>query len=194
MPEGISLTSLTMDLEDLILGSLDKGKIVRICNENKAKTKSVHYATQSIRQMAKEMYKIYQNPQATRDDFVAVLEKNTKIMHDNIGSFLDGLDVDDDMFVIEDKIEDSKGNITVKFTKISATQKNQLVKDIAKTLLNKMDKNQLLTLLQEGIKHNNDVINLKKIKKKLEVEKPTIEGKRGCYKLVVGGEDIFILR
>lgn len=52
----------------------------------------------------------------------------------------------------------------------------------------------MLKMLEDGVKHNNDVARLEKIDKRLDKEKPNIEGKGGCYKLVVDGMDVVVFR
>ena len=183
------------ELENIIWGDLKKGTVIRSCPmgfvDDQADT--VHYDIFHFREMMKEMDKLYSKG-ATRKDFVELIEKHRKVRDDNVHDFVGRIEnfKGEDFLKVVSKTEEKDGTVKVVFKKFAETDKKKYVQSIAKKLAEKMTKEQLTALFEQVVMKLNDVEHLKRVDEKLTKEKPKLEGKRGCYKLVVDGIDLFL--
>jgi DNA-binding IscR family transcriptional regulator len=174
--------------------SLKEGNIIRARGIESEEIDTRPLRVNHMRIMINELSKMYYDKKPpTKEQFNKMFEKHQKYMEDEISNVLDDLENSENFFRVEKK-EDNNGDIIIKLKKIDAEERIKLIKNIAKKLVEKMTKEQMQTMLEEGIKKNNDLESLKKIDKKLESETPKIRGNKGCYKLSVDGEDIILLQ
>lgn len=180
-------------LEDVILSQFEEGKIVKGWDIAEEEEKTVHYRIKNLRATMTDIYKVYSNAKATKRDFVNVIEKHMKNHEDDVQDFLDQLENDDKLFEVAERTEDKSGNITIKLKKVDQTDRIALIRSITEKLMKKIKPDQLRSLLEEGVRRNNSTKKLKKIDKQLEKDDVKIEGKKGCFKFVVGDEDVFVM-
>ena len=189
-----------MDEEDLmdtvgIVGDLKPGRIVMDWDEDKDRDKTIHYAVRSVKELTEDFNKLYNNPtKPTRKDFVDLFKKHSKKRDDDITDYLDRIENEEELLKVVKRRETKDGKVIIELEKISNKERLKLVTSITKKLLKKLKPEHIKSMVEEGIRRNNDIDILKKIDKKLSSKKPVkIEGKKGCYKFVIDGIDLYTM-
>jgi hypothetical protein len=173
---------------------MKKGNIIKVLDANEDDNTVAHYDIKFLRETMKKIYELYSNPKTTKKDFANLLYEQRKQHNDSMCNILDTLDFERGesfLKVVDRKDKDNK--VTITFERINEKEKSILIKSIAEKLVKQMTPEQVMTMLQEQLRKLNDTEKLKKIDNKLNTEKPKIEGKRGCYKLVVDNEDVILV-
>ena len=181
---------------DMDIAAFQKGNILKIHDLDKENEDTVHYQIKHMRNIMGDIYKLYSgNKKPTKKDFSNLFEKHEKKLGDDVDNFLELLENEDELMkVISHKLNRKTGETTIKLQRVDTTEKKKLVKSISKKLATKLTKEQLISLLEEGVRKNNDVEQLKLINQKLKKKKPKVEGIKGCFKVVVDEEDVFVMR
>lgn len=189
MPNDI----LELDLEDVIMSNWKKGSLLRPIDWEKEEGDIIHYKIKNIRNLMKNIYKLYSKKKhPSREDFVQ-LWNNTQYKNDReIMDFLDQLDRPQPLLQIIEKKENDKEMI-IKFKKVDDSDRCKLIQKLARKLLKKMDKNQLSSLLEEGLRKNKYDV-LKKVEKKLEKKKVEVKSNKGCFMITVDDIVLSIIR
>jgi len=185
----------TWGLDVIVLDDLKVGSIVTAppsyTDEMK---KTVHYDIKHLRHAMKEIYNVY-SKKGTREDFVKVLEKVKHKRDDDIHDFMgrvENIGKTEKLFKVIQKTK--KGNeVILKFQEVNQDEKKKLIKSIVKKVVDKVSKKQLSELFEQSIMKLNDLDELKKVDKALNKKNPSMEGNRGCYKLVIEDIDLFIV-
>lgn len=184
-----------LDLECIVLDKWKKGEIIQNVPEwDDESERIVHYRVKHLRDAVKEIYQVYGNKKATKKDFLKVLEKHRKRMDDNIHDFMMKIEniPEDELLKVVDKKK--RGNkITVVFEKVKQEDKKKYVKSIARKIVKKLNKEDQIKLFEQMINKMNDLEELKKVDDKLKKEKPKVETKRGCFKVVIDDVDLFLV-
>lgn len=172
---------------------LEEGNFIKNGNWTED-SETVHFDIKHMRAAMKDIYEVYSNPRSTKKDFTKVLEKHREARNREIEDYIDTLTLDEEKLLrVAKKVK--KGNkITVVFEEVSVKEKGKLVKSIANKLFDKMTPKQIKTMLQESVRKLNDVDKLNKINQELLTIKPQIEGSRGCFRLMVNDEEVFLIR
>jgi hypothetical protein len=182
------------ELEFIVMDNLIKGKIIKALPTFEDEEKEiVHYDINNLRKLVAKINTLYEN-KAPREEFIKVITEMRKANCTELCNMLETKEFyqgDPFLKVIDRK--DSGDKITVTFQKVNSQEKNMIVKSIAEKLVKQMTPEQVKVMLQEGIRKCNDIDSLKKVDKSLDTEAPQIEGKRGCFKLIIGGEDLHII-
>jgi hypothetical protein len=192
MEEGFIMNSMSID--EIILGNLKKGQIITTIDMNKDKEDGIHYDIQFMRNLLKEVYQLYSSGTADKKKFVELFDKHHQSFATSKGDFLDRIaDTKDELFMVEEKDIDKDGNVTIKLKKLDNAMRLKLITDISKKLASKLTKKQVIEILAEGIKRNNTTEQIQNMSKELKKNKDAkVEGKRGCYKLVVDKSEIMV--
>ena len=188
------MTIENLIFEEVDLDSMKVGELIKDwkCEETNEKLRPMKL--QSMRLMINEIGELYKNGKGiTPTKLKEVWERNENNMNDYMNNFLDTLENKEDIFKISKKQVDAKGNITLKLEKVDTSDRNKLIKEIANKLIEKLDKEQLRVMIEEGLKKNNDFVQLKKANIELDKKKPKIKEFRGCYKIVVNDTDLMII-
>ena len=185
-------------LDQIILGSFKEGKLLTNIDFEQDEVDTIHYRIKHLRALMDDVYKLYSagykgKKKPTKEQFFKVFQKHSKKKEDDIHDFLEQLDREEQVFRVDTKEVDEEGNITIKLRKVSQADKLKIVKSITEKLLKKLTKKQYQSLVEEMIRRENDTEKLKRIDKKLDDEDIEVEGKKGCFKLVVGGEDLHLV-
>ena len=178
-----------------IVGDLKPGRIVMDWDEDKDRDKTIHYAVRSVKELTEDFNKLYNNPtKPTRKDFVELFKKHSKKRDDDITDYLDRIENEEELLKVVKRRETKDGKVIIELEKISNKERLKLVTSITKKLLKKLKPEHIKSMVEEGIRRNNDIDILKKIDKKLSSKKPVkIEGKKGCYKFVIDGIDLYTM-
>lgn len=182
-------------LDDIVFDKIKKGNILRKIEFDKTEEDTIHYKIRSMREIVKKFYELYSKKGTTKKDFMELIEKYGKKCNDDIGNFLEQLPKqDDDLIQVVKREETKDGRIILEFKKVSNKQRVELIKKITDKLFDKLTKKQMKTILQEGIRQNNDVSVLKRIWGKLKTNKPKIKDKLGCLTLVIDDLELLVIR
>jgi len=197
MPEEIEeYEEIELGLEDFILKGFKKGKVLRNIDIENEAVEAVHYEIKHLRELAKKIDKLYANPKSSKRDFLNVIRKQREKRDDEIADFIDNIDREQDLFKVIEK-KQKNGEITIKLKKVDDKDRIKLIKSIAKKINSKLTEKQREEMIQEQLKRDiniNETDRLKKIDKELDKKDPKLESHRGCYKLVVGDEDVLMVR
>ena len=180
--------------EEWDVESLKHGDIIRARGFESREKDSRPTIVKNMRVMISHLNDLYSKGKIpSKKEFNEIFEKHQKNMSDEVDNVLDDLENSEEFFKVEKKEESDSGDITIKLKKLDKTERIKIIKSIAKKLAEKMTKEQLQTMLEEGIKKLNDTKTLKEIDEELNKESPKIKGNKGCYKLQVNGKDIILL-
>lgn len=188
-------TEVAIDLECIVLDKWKKGEIIQTVKEWSDEGEHIiHYKIKHLRDAMKDIYSLYSNKKSTKKDFMNVLEKHRKRMDDNIHDFMmkiENVPEDQLLKIVEKKKKGDK--ITVVFQKVNQEDKKKFVKSIAKKIVNKLSREDQVKMFEQMINKMNDLEKLKKVDDKLKKEKPKVESKRGCFKIVIDDIDLFLV-
>lgn len=191
MPMNIDFMA---NLDEIVLGNIKEGQLLSSLNIDKGQEKTIHYDIKFMKDLMKDVYQLYSTGNATRKEFVDLFDKHHKNFATEKGNIMERIaDEEDDLFQVEKKSVDKDGNITIKLKKLDSSERLKLLDKVTKTLLSKMTKKQLQEMMIEGIKKNNTTEDIKKMADKLDAKKEAkVKGVRGCYKLVVDGQELTV--
>lgn len=185
----------TLGLDIIILDELKEGSIVTVPQgENEQLKETVHYEIKQMRECIKDIYEAYSR-KATKQELVTILEKHKESIDTYIHDFLgrvENIDKNEKIFKIAKK-EIKKGEVTIKLKEVPQNEKKEIVKSIVKKLIGKVTRDQLEAMFEQSILKLNDMEKLKKVDKALDKNEPKIEGKRGCYQLLVDDIDVMMI-
>jgi hypothetical protein len=188
-----------MPIDDIFITEWDldflkKGEFIRtrgIESEEKTGRPTV---VKHMRIMINRLGELYsKNKPPTKEEFNKIFEAHQKYMNDEVIGVIDSLENSEDFFRVDERVEEKNGDIIIKLKKINKDERINLIKNIAKKLVENITKEQLQVMMEEGVKKLNDIGTLEKIDKELKTSKPKITGKRGCFKLQVNDEEIMLL-
>jgi len=181
---------ITLDLSEL-----SKGKVLSNWNSKKEDEKEAIISARNMHNFVDDMRKFYvTGKRPSKKEFIKIFEKHRKKNFDEVADTIDKLDSGvDDTFRVKSRKKTKKG-LVIEFEKVDEKERIKLVKKIVNKLVSKLNPEQLRKMLEEGIKQNSDIGDLKKVDKELQKKKPEIKSYRGCFKLVVNGKEIMVLR
>ncbi len=185
----------TMGLDIIVLDELKEGMIITsLAGLNDELVETAHYEIKGMRDCMKDIYQAY-STKASKKEMCNILEKHKKRIDDNIHDFfgkIENLNKNEKMFKVAKK-KIKNGEVIIKFTPINIEEKQKYVKSIVKKLVNKVSKEQLVQMFEQAVVKLNDIGQLKKADKALDKKNPKVEGKRGCYKLIIDDVDLMMI-
>ena len=193
MPLGNNIDFTMTNLDEIVLGNIKKGQLIssiRLENDGEL----IHYDIKFLRELMGEVYKLYSSGEPDKKKFVELFEKHQKKFDTFKGDVMDRLaDEKDDLFFVEERAVDKDGNITIRLKKLDSGERLKLLHSVSKKLMSKLTKKQLAEMLEEGIRKNNTIEDIKKMGEKLKKSKePKVEGYKGCYKLLVDDAELIV--
>jgi len=147
-----------------------------------------------MRFMIEEINKAYQNKKGlTKDQLRKIFEKHQNQTALYIGNAIDSLENPEDLFVVRDKKIDKKGNVTIKLNKVDTTNRSKIIKQLAKRLVEKLDKEQLQKMIEEGLKKNSDFKALELGNKEIKKKKVELKEHRGCFIITINNKEVMVV-
>jgi len=182
------------NLEFVVLDHLKKGKIIKVIADGEEDNNVAHYDIYHLRKTMAAIDKLYQNPKSTKEDFAKALKEHRNKAWDDINHILDEKKFakGEPLLKVVDR-KDTGKQVTITFERINNIEKTALVQSIAARLIKQLSTEDVTTLLQEAVRKLNDTDKLKKIDAGLAKKKPKIEAKRGCFKLIIEGEELVLV-
>lgn len=191
MPMGIDFMA---NLDEIVLSNVKKGQLLSSLNVEKSEEATIHYDIKFMKDLMRDVYEMYSSGEANKKKFVELFDKHHKKFANEKGNIMERLaDTQDDLFLVEDKIVDVDGNVTIKLKKLDSSERLKLLNNVTKKLLSKLSKRQLQEMLSEGIRKNNTTEDIKKMSEKLDTKRVAkVEGVKGCYKLIVDDQELLV--
>jgi len=181
---------LNIDLSDL-----KKGQVISNWDSKKEEEIETMISARHMQNFVDDMRKFYiTGKRPSKKEFMKIFEKHRKKESDEVMDAIDQLDSGvDNTFRVKSKKKTKKG-LVIEFEKVDEKERIRLIKKIVSKLISKLKPEQLRVMLEEGLKQNSDIGDLKKVDKELQKKKPEVKEYRGCFKLVVNGKEIMVLR
>jgi hypothetical protein len=181
--------------EEWDVDALKEGEIIRAGGIQKLEDGALPVRVKHMRVLVKRLSDMYYSGKApSPKEFKDIFRQGEKYMQTELQDTLDQLESEDDFFKVDKKIEDKDGNVTIKLKKLDKQGRIKVIRSIVDKVIKKLTPDQIKSLLEEGIRKNNDVKELEEMDKALDKEDVKIEAKKGCFKLVVGDKDIMVIR
>jgi hypothetical protein len=181
-------------LVDVDLGNLTKGQILTDWDREKEKDLIIPIKANQMREFVDEMRKFYlSDKKPTKAQFKKIFEKHQDKLEEQIHDTLGQLDKSPEKIFKVVKREKIKDGFRIEVKKIDDSDRVTLIRRICDKLINKLTKEQLKSLLEEGLKKNADVKELEEIDKELEKKEPVVETKKGCFKIKVNDKEVFVM-
>lgn len=180
--------------EELDLNALKKGEIVKNTDITKIEDTALPIKIGGMRILLSEINKVYKSGKGlSKNKLRSLFEGNQEKMCLYANNAVDCLEKSEEVFKVSKRKIDKKGNITLKLQKIDTRKRADLIKEVAKKLADKLNKEQLAILLEEGLKKNSDTDAIFEAKKQLEKEKPKIKEHRGCFIITVNDKEVMVV-
>lgn len=188
-----------MPLEDFIdvinVDFFKEGNIVQSKSYEEIEELAAPLSVVHMRKLVKTLADLYYSGHPpSKAEFNKLFKDSEKEMSDEVGNEIEKLELSEDFFKVEKRIVERNGDVTIKLKKLNKEDRIKIIRSIATKMVDKLSKEQLISLLEEGIRKNSDFDKLKEIDSDLDKEDVKINARKGCFKLVVNNNDIFILR
>lgn len=182
---------MTLDLSEL-----KKGQVISNWDSGKEEETETMISARHMQDFVDDMRKFYVTGKPpSKKEFMKIFEKHRKKQSDEVMDAIDQLDSGvANTFRVKSKKKTKKGGLVVEFEKVDEKERIRLIKKIVSKLVSELKPEQLRVMLEEGLKQNSDIGELKKVDKELQKKKPEIKSYRGCFKLVVNNKEIMVLR
>ena len=189
MPEEF----MEIRLDDILMEQFEKGRILRANDVDKEKEDTVHYAVKGARELVTEIYKLYsRKKKPSKKDFVKLWDKQREKRDKEIHNFLEQLDRPAQLLRVENKKE-TKDKVVITLKKLDDSDRLKIVQSIAKKLSEKLDKKTVQSLIEEGIRREDNIDKLKQVDKDLDKEDIDVKGDKGCFMITVGENTLDII-
>ena len=188
-----------MPIEDTLFAEIDidlfkKGELLKTLKDFRDSEIARPIKIKGMRIMIEEINKAYQGKKGlSKDELRKIWEKHQDQSDLYIGNTIDSLKDPQDLFVVRDKKIDRKGNVTIKLKKVDTKDRDGIIKQLAKRLVEKLNKKQLQVMIEEGLKKNSDFNMLKEANKEIKKKKPKLKEHRGCFIITVNDKEVMVV-
>jgi hypothetical protein len=189
------LSSLGYQEDFIVLDRLKKGNIIPVVQPLKTGiTETIHYNVMNMRELVKTFYELY-SKNAPREQFTEAFMKAQVKNEEQIHDFMARIEKikDDKLIKVLDRIENKDGTTSITFKTINIDEKKKYIRALSKKLVKKITKKQLTEMFEQIVVKLNDTNTIKKANKALDKVKPKLEGKRGCYKIVIDDINLYLV-
>ncbi len=179
---------------EFISADVKEGDVIRLPSINNDDKATAHLEVKHMRKLINKLSEFYSKGETpSQETFLEIFEKYRDNMSKEVNNIFEQLEKSEEFFKVKKKTVDKEGSITIKMVKIDPATRISLIKSIAQKILKKLKPEQLLSMLEEGIKKNPHTEELKKIDKELDQEDVKISDSKGCWELSVNDKTIFTM-
>ena len=188
-----------MPIEDVLFAEIDvdlfkPGEILKDFKDNRNEELARPMKITGMRIMLDEINKAYQNKKGlSKDELRKIFEKHQNQSDVYIHNMIDSLEKPEDLFIVADKKIDKKGNVIIKLDKVDTTNRSKIIKQLAKRLVEKLNKEQLQVMIEEGLKKNSDFKMLEIANKEIKKNKPKLKEHRGCFIITINDKEVMVV-